>query len=68
MNTGKIMNLALEMAGLSEIPADSAIHVPGEGIERILVGNDLEGPDSFGPRPRDWIWWSPITHQEAFPP
>lgn len=45
MNTGEIMNLALEMAGLSEIPADSAIHVPGEGIERILVGIDLEGPE-----------------------
>lgn len=45
MNTSEIMDLALEMAGLSEIPADSAIHVPGESIKRVLVGIDLEGPE-----------------------
>lgn len=45
MNTTEIMALALEMAGLSEVPADSAIHVPGERIRRALVGIDLEGPE-----------------------
>lgn len=45
MNTTEIMALALEMAGLSEVPADSAIHVPGEGIRRALAGIDLEGPE-----------------------
>lgn len=57
MNTSEIMNLAWEMAGLSEIPADSAILVLGEGIERILVGIDLEGPE---------LLWA--KRQEAFPP
>ena len=42
MNTERLMGLALEMANLSEIPGDSAIHHPGEGIERILIGIDLK--------------------------
>ncbi|MGQ9700318.1 MAG: hypothetical protein ACUVQS_04585 [Candidatus Bipolaricaulaceae bacterium] len=58
MNTSEIMNLALEMAGLSEIPADSAIHVPGKGIERILVGIDLEGPELLWAKGLDLV----ITH------
>ena len=41
MNTDEIMNLALEMAGLEEIPADSGIHVSGEGIKRVLIGINL---------------------------
>lgn len=45
MDTTKVMGLALEMAGLSAVPADSAVHVPGEGIKRVLVGIDLEGPE-----------------------
>ncbi|MGC9019299.1 MAG: Nif3-like dinuclear metal center hexameric protein [Candidatus Bipolaricaulaceae bacterium] len=45
MDTKAIMALALEMAGLSAVPADSAIHVPGDGIRKILVGIDLEGPE-----------------------
>lgn len=45
MNTERLMQLALEMAGLSEIPGDSAIHHPGEAIERVLFGIDLKGPE-----------------------
>jgi len=45
VNTDRLMQLALEMAGLDEIPGDSAIHHPGEGIERILFGIDLKGSE-----------------------
>jgi putative NIF3 family GTP cyclohydrolase 1 type 2 len=33
------------MAGLREIPGDTAIHHPGGGIRRLLVGIDLRGPE-----------------------
>ncbi|QOR35961.1 hypothetical protein IMX26_03830 [Clostridium sp. 'deep sea'] len=41
MNTKEIMDIALELAGLTEIPADSAILVPGENIKKVLVGVDM---------------------------
>jgi len=45
MNTDRLMELALEMAGLDEIPGDSAIHRAGDGIEEILFGIDLKAPE-----------------------
>ncbi|MTI95718.1 MAG: hypothetical protein FH749_09585 [Firmicutes bacterium] len=45
MNTSEIMDLALELAGLSEIPADSGILVPGENIRRVLAGIDMEAAE-----------------------
>lgn len=45
MTTEEILELALAMAGLPEVPADTAIYVPGKGIRRVLVGIDLEGPE-----------------------
>ena len=50
MNTEQLMQIALEMAELEAIPGDSAIYVPGNGIERILVGIDVRGED-----PKDTI-------------
>lgn len=41
MNTEQIMQLALELAGLAEVPADSAVLVQGENIKRVLVGVDM---------------------------
>ncbi len=41
MNTQDIMNIALKLANLSEIPGDSAILVPGENIKKVLVGVDM---------------------------
>lgn len=41
MNTKEIMDLALELSGLTETPKDSAILVPGENIRRVLVGVDM---------------------------
>jgi len=45
VNTEELMQIALEMAGLDEVPGDSAIHRPGDGIERILFGIDLKAAE-----------------------
>ena len=45
MNTDRLMRIALEMAGLEEIPGDSAIHRPGDGLERVLFGIDLKAAE-----------------------
>jgi putative NIF3 family GTP cyclohydrolase 1 type 2 len=45
MNTKEIMDLALELAGNIELPADSAIENHGENIKRILFGIDMETPE-----------------------
>jgi putative NIF3 family GTP cyclohydrolase 1 type 2 len=45
VNTDRLMQLALEMAELDEIPGDSAIHHQGDGIERVLFGIDLKAPE-----------------------
>ncbi len=45
MNTERLMEIALEMAGLDEIPGDSAVHHPGRGIRRLLAGIDLRAPE-----------------------
>ena len=45
MNTKQIMDLALEMAGLTEIPADSGIIIPGENINKVLAGVDMEAAE-----------------------
>jgi putative NIF3 family GTP cyclohydrolase 1 type 2 len=42
MNTQEIMNLALELSGLKEVPADSAIYVAGSEIRKILFGIDID--------------------------
>ncbi|KAB3534068.1 hypothetical protein F8154_09895 [Alkaliphilus pronyensis] len=42
MNTKEIMDLALELAGLTEIPADSGIIVEGEKIKKVAIGVDME--------------------------
>jgi hypothetical protein len=36
------MAVALEQAGLDQVPADSGVHVPGSGLKRALFGIDLE--------------------------
>lgn len=45
MNTGEIMDLALSMAGLTEIPSDSGIFVPGENIRKVIFGVDMATPE-----------------------
>jgi len=45
MNTDQLMTLALDMAGLTEIPGDSAIYHPGENIKTLMLGIDIKGPE-----------------------
>ena len=45
MNTERLMTLALEMAGLTDVPGDSAIYHPGDEIRRILFGIDIKSPE-----------------------
>ncbi len=45
MDTDGIMKLALKLAGLKEIPEDSAIYVDGDNIETVLVGIDAGVPE-----------------------
>jgi hypothetical protein len=42
MDTAEIMAVALEQAGLNEVPSDSGIHIPGSDLKRALFGIDLE--------------------------
>lgn len=41
MTTNDIMNVALELAGFTEVPGDSAIYVEGSGIRKVLFGIDI---------------------------
>jgi len=41
MNTEEIMQIALNMADLDEIPGDSGIHVPGENVKKAIIGIDM---------------------------
>lgn len=42
MTTEELMQIALDMVGMKEVPPDSGIHVPGEGIKRALFAIDVE--------------------------
>lgn len=41
MTTQQMMDMALELAGLKEMPNDCGIVVPGEGIKKVLMGVDM---------------------------
>jgi len=45
MNTREIMQLALKIAELKEIPEDSAIYVSGDNIRKVLFGIDAGVPE-----------------------
>jgi putative NIF3 family GTP cyclohydrolase 1 type 2 len=42
MNTEEIMDLALNLADMKSIPADTAIHVAGKNIRKVLVSIDVD--------------------------
>lgn len=44
-NTQEIMDLALFLAGLTEVPLDSGIIVPSENVKRAIFGVDIETAD-----------------------
>lgn len=45
INTDQLMQLSLDMAGMTDTPADSAIYYPGENIKRIIMGIDMGAPE-----------------------
>jgi hypothetical protein len=45
MNTTDIMNIALKLAGLTELPSDSAVINEGDNIQRVLFGVDMDTPE-----------------------
>lgn len=45
MNTEEIMQLALKIAGLRQIPEDSAIYISGDNIRKVLLGIDAGVPE-----------------------
>jgi len=45
MDTAEIMAVALAQAGLTEVPADSGVHIAGRELKRALFGIDIEVSD-----------------------
>jgi hypothetical protein len=45
MNTKQIMDLALQLAGITETPVDSAIIHEGDKIKKVLIGVDMDTPE-----------------------
>lgn len=41
LSTDEIVQIGLRVAGMAELPLDSGIHVPGEGIRRLLFAMDV---------------------------
>ncbi len=47
MNTKEIMDLALEMSGMDEVPGDSGIMVPCDEVKTVMMGIDIDTADLF---------------------
>lgn len=45
MNTEEIMSVALDLAGITDIPPDSGILVAGSNIKKIMMGLDIDTSD-----------------------
>ncbi|MCK8059618.1 MULTISPECIES: hypothetical protein [unclassified Fusibacter] len=45
MTTRRLMDIALALAGLEKEPHDTVISVAGEGIEKVLIGIDMDTPE-----------------------
>ena len=45
MNTNDLMNKALDLANLKEMPYDTDIIVEGQDIKKVLIGIDMETPE-----------------------
>lgn len=45
MNTKKLMDIAIKLAGLKEVPYDSGINVEGSDIKKVIIGVDMETPE-----------------------
>lgn len=47
LDTSKIMQIGLDLAGWKKIPFDSAIHVKGNNIKKIFVSIDITSADLY---------------------
>lgn len=45
MTTEKLMDIALKLANLDQIPCDSVISVKGTNLKKVLIGIDMETPE-----------------------
>jgi len=45
MDTEEIMELSLKLAGIKEVPEDSAIYVSGDNIRKVMFGIDAGVPE-----------------------
>lgn len=45
MNTKEIMDVALSLAEISEVPVDSAVINEGNNIKKVLIGVDMDTPE-----------------------
>jgi len=45
LSTHAIMQLSLDMAGFSDVPADSAVYCPVADAERVIAGVDMDTPE-----------------------
>lgn len=45
LSTQEILELAVKMAGLKEVPADSGVLVPGEKLRKVAIGVDVEAAE-----------------------
>lgn len=41
MDTDEIVQIALDLVDMETLPSDSAVHVPGNDIQRVLYGIDI---------------------------
>ena len=47
VDTDRIMKLGLELAGWKKLPADSAVHIKGKNISKVLIGIDIGTAESM---------------------
>ncbi len=45
MTTQEVMQVALDLAGLRDVPSDSGVHVPGKSVRRIFATIDCDVAD-----------------------
>ncbi|MFW9856128.1 MAG: hypothetical protein ACFFFG_13840 [Candidatus Thorarchaeota archaeon] len=47
MNTERIIKIALDLVDMEKLPSDSAVHVPGSDIQRVLYGIDIGSAELY---------------------
>ncbi len=41
LSTDELMRIGLDIGGMTEVPGDSAIYVPGDALRRVMMGIDI---------------------------